>query len=559
MHLLEFKGCLSDEDHTTSYDDNIKILDIQDFNMEMNVILNKPGIQIMKDRWYQLPDGQNHALDVISKEDMEFIFCGCKSSQNRNSPRGSSSVQLPHSNTNSSQPQSHTQYGISLHPFSKDEQCQQLQSSDITWDIDSIIGRATSLAVAQQGLRMTFFPSRLRNIVKDVHLTHNFHLSDENGRFKRVNIPYHKIPHLYLGSIHGIDLTIYVFFPKLFRPKATNNFLTDKHLEQWVDAILLPTLKGVLPGSILHHLPRSFFQAKRDSSATSRETGVQDTDEGRILNRALHYYIQGEFLDIIWSMIVEKCNQEGYQHFAESFLVVNGKNLKLMTQQPTPAEAIEKFVKLLSQTCNLSKFSPDFTYVDDGKEITPQPDEDLGGLTYLWRRCCLKSYIERAKMGVPRPGNLVGLYRIGFLNEAINMTFIPGQRHPLRYCGLVYSQFYSITKEMFDASKTMPFQNSAIEALVVDPGYRKLLDVVGKRVGNSWDESKLKKNYIASKERSLAILDGNPGDCYGIREEHRMSFKMLYGVIKALKEKKKFDQQITGGMIILFTIYGIHY
>ena len=146
----------------------------------MNVILNKPGIQLMKDKWYQLPDGQHHALDVISKEDLEFLFCGCKSSQNRNSRLGSRSVQLPHSNINSSQPQSHTQYGISLHTFSEDEKRQQLRSSDVTWDIDSIIGRVTSLAVAKQGLRMTFFPSRLRNIVKDVHLTHKFHLNDEN-------------------------------------------------------------------------------------------------------------------------------------------------------------------------------------------------------------------------------------------------------------------------------------------------------------------------------------------------------------------------------------------
>ena len=65
------------------------------------------------------------------------------------------------------------------------------------------------------------------------------------------------------------------------------------------------------------------------------------------------------------------------------------------------------------------------------------------------------------------------------------MTLEPGKRHPLRYVGLVYSQYYMSNKELFDSAKTYPWEDKALEGLAVDPTLHEQWKKEAKFVGNT--------------------------------------------------------------------------
>jgi hypothetical protein len=91
--------------------------------------------------------------------------------------------------------------------------------------------------------------------------------------------------------------------------------------------------------------------------------------------------------------------------------------------------------------------------------------------------------------------------------------------------GLLYSQFYSSTKEIFAAGNIYPFTNSAIESLALDPKLRKTWQLVGK--GLSHDPVSLIHAYRYTKQRCHHALQGSSQKSFGTREEHRVSKALL--------------------------------
>ena len=89
--------------------------------------------------------------------------------------------------------------------------------------------------------------------------------------------------------------------------------------------------------------------------------------------------------------------------------------------------------------------------------------------TYLWRNSYLDQVYTRFKMGVLRDGFRRNIYPFSLLDEACSMTLEPGKTHRLKLVGLIYSQYYSSTKEIFDVSKVYPWDNDSLEGLAIDP------------------------------------------------------------------------------------------
>jgi len=98
------------------------------------------------------------------------------------------------------------------------------------------------------------------------------------------------------------------------------------------------------------------------------------------------------------------------------------------------------------------------------------------------------------------------------------MNLTPNQMNLFRRGGLIYSQLYASNEEIFDAAKTFPFDNPALEALAVDPYLTKATQmVVG---GRGINLGKVGQSYLRSRDRILQILQTSMGKSYGVREEH---------------------------------------
>ncbi|KAL4755616.1 uncharacterized protein BDW70DRAFT_165305 [Aspergillus foveolatus] len=140
----------------------------------------------------------------------------------------------------------------------------------------------------------------------------------------------------------------------------------------------------------------------------------------------------------------------------------------------------------------------------------------------LWKRCCLESYA--AWIQNPHGANKDGLrqtfYPMTMLQDSGSLRLETHVVSWSRQAGLLYSQFYSSTKEIFAAGNIYPFTNSAIESLALDPKLRKTWQLVGK--GLSHDPVSLIRAYLYTKQRCHHALQGSSQKSFGTREEHRV-------------------------------------
>jgi len=116
------------------------------------------------------------------------------------------------------------------------------------------------------------------------------------------------------------------------------------------------------------------------------------------------------------------------------------------------------------------------------------------------------------------------------------MTFRAGKRYPSTKAGLMYSQFYSGTQEMFDAAKIFPFDGTSLEGLTVDPTLHKLWNKDTGRSEGSWDRGKVQKSYLATKNRVCMALQSLQNKYHGTREEHRMSWTLFQRVGESVRQ-----------------------
>ncbi|KAB8266546.1 hypothetical protein BDV30DRAFT_247683 [Aspergillus minisclerotigenes] len=417
-------------------------------------------------------------------------------------------------------------------------------SSSVTFDIDSIVGYPTSLAVAKQGIR--WHPTQM--MVSD--LQSSLHLSpvqvsyvDKQGCAHTVRRPVHKVPHYTFGRVAGFeDISLYLLFPQLYREEQQCSRLRDEDFTLWMDQILLPAIYKHYPSSLTQHYPSSCDHSRSNATARGVEMRSQRVDPVA-REQMLFYFLPPDALRELWETIQEKVQMPGLQHFQGVQILLQAKNLKTVTKDVTWQKMIDRFEQYWHHAIIESYATTGFFFAI-GKEVCPsgiskvalqqtsfssplQSPEESQAQTLLWRRCCLDSYAAWAPsaQGSADDGFHQTFYPMSMLQDTGSLTLETHAVSWSRQAGLLYSQFYSSVKEIFAAGNIYPFTNTAIENLALDPKLRKTWQAVGGGLSN--DPIALTRAYLYTKQRCHHALQGSPGKSFGTREEHRVSQSLL--------------------------------
>ncbi len=394
------------------------------------------------------------------------------------------------------------------------------------FDIDSVLGFPTSLAFAKQGLKFNLCPQFVSNLDADVHL--QLPVPIEGG--VTTLMPLHKVPHCQLGRLGGMEeVCIYVFFPGLFGQIA-KTLPKQELLQRWVDAVLLPTIYSQVDATTSQHYPASYRHSKMNSRAKNLET-LSKKDKSAYQHQALYHYLQADVLEEVWAIVQASTDEPGFRQFQGAQLFLNGKGMKVLTAHPTWSETWTAWLSRWETVVD-SRFLPDnCCYVDLGKEIC-HPSTYLdrasvsssatGPQTLLWRSCCLESYwtwinSHSAETTIGTRSK----YNTAMLRDASGMTICTRTGSTAQQQGLIYSQFYNSDKEIFDAAKTYPFTNGALEILALDRRVRQTWQSV--TASQRYNADTLLRSYFSSKARCHEGLTKSYYKSFGIREEHRVS------------------------------------
>ena len=108
------------------------------------------------------------------------------------------------------------------------------------FDIDAVIAEASSLE-ALRGFRFSYYPRPNRNLQKPIHVW--FH-------GQRL----HLCRHIRFGeAIHAQDVQVFIGFPRM--PVVKETFLTEEQHALWIDGVVLPSLRSILPPTSMQHFP----------------------------------------------------------------------------------------------------------------------------------------------------------------------------------------------------------------------------------------------------------------------------------------------------------------
>ena len=410
-------------------------------------------------------------------------------------------------------------------------------------DIDSYLFFVHSLAAARRGIWYNPTPQMTQNIRTDLHLHQEIQSEDQHGRTHREQVHIKDTPHLFLGNANmAKELGIYVLFPRLRQFGQKFTCLDDNQLRRWTDMVFLPALHSNLEANHTQHIPSSYAHARAQSTARQTEGRTHRTTSYQS-RQLFAYFIPQDRLESIWIDVLRTVSTTpGLHDFADVQLFFSAKGTKLLfkpaqDQAPTVHGCLEQFFTFVDRVLDTDYMDLKDCYVDLGKETCPSVHclsrqalpRDSEPQTLLWRHCCLKTYVQ--KMYGNRPNGNHVFYDVAMLRDTSNLSSTPSAKSSLRRDGLVYSQFYSSFKEIFDAGKTFPFANDGLEGLALDPGVRAAAAAAAHATQAPQDV--LEKSYKHSKDRVNKAINGSIQKSFGVREEHRISWSLLQEIYQA--------------------------
>jgi hypothetical protein len=429
----------------------------------------------------------------------------------------------------------------------------------VTFDIDSTCCFPNSLGVARLGIN--WFPKghAVLNLAADIHFGLKVPVYNKRGVLTQAYAPLHKIPHYCFGTILGMEtLLMYVFFPALHRDSdyEHSTYLSKQDQELWYDAILNPALnKTVASSNLMLHYPATARIVEMDSTAISGERFARK-DSSR--EQLLHYTIQPQYLDALWTLILENIAANPACHrFQGATLFMHAKNTKLdfMDETGSLNGAYDSWENQWSKATDPQFYNKDHTFVDLAKQVTSEDSalpydeipDDHEAEVFLWKRCCLDVYAGTRRVlnadGSPAKGNPKrSTYLWAIMRDTMGQTLFAVPRGKESQDGLIYSQFYNLIKTPFDTSKVYVFDNESLENLALDPGYIRSLQQEGG--GIAFSKAVCEFGYLHSKKRAHANLVDNRWKSYGIREEHRISLTMMEEIYQQWRHWDLYDDEI---------------
>ncbi|KAI8648040.1 hypothetical protein NCS55_01502200 [Fusarium keratoplasticum] len=525
--LVKFQGCCNDchlaaqRNHMEDPNEQISLAMYLEFTPELGPdVLSKEAIAHQRD----------DLAGKMSPESRRQAFCGLDSR-----------AEIPH---------------ICL-----DEDERVSNDAGVTFDVDSVVAFPSNLAVAKRGIRWSPTRMTVSDLQSDLHLRSiPVTYLDTNGKQHQVHRPVNQIPHYTFGRVVGFeDISLYFLFPNLYREEQTCSKLRDEDFRLWMDGILLPAIYQCYSTAHVQHYPSSYDHSRYNSTARGVET----------LSRRVHpvareqqlvYYLPPEALADVWAKILATVQEPGFQQFQDVTILLQAKNLKVLTKDVTWEKMVSRFQKYWTSAVDESHTTTD-VYFDVGKETCPQQASQVvpwsqlaaGAIedptekraeTLLYRRCCLESYglqVNSGSAGDQETQKQV-FYPFSMLRDTGSLTIETGKRSLRRAAGLLYSQFYPSVKEVFAAGNVYPFTNTAIETLALDKKLRKTWELVGG--GLSHQPEALIKAYLYTKLRCHYALLGSMQKSFGIREEHRISQALFYAVDSQMRSRELHDRRL---------------
>lgn len=108
---------------------------------------------------------------------------------------------------------------------------------------------------------------------------------------------------------------------------------------------------------------------------------------------------------------------------------------------------------------------------------------------------------------------------------------------------MIYSQFYSLVKELSDAAKCKPFDHDGLKEMALDPQIRQGAQALAG--GSRRDAKVIETAYIASKKRARYALEDSLYKSFGCREEHRLRWSLFVGLMERLHAEEYCQLEFT--------------
>jgi hypothetical protein len=422
----------------------------------------------------------------------------------------------------------------------------QATEPQVAFDVDSFLGFTHSLAFARQGVWYQPAPQIRQNMTTDVHLKTsiyrdgNWHGRGDDRVPRATMAMLRDVPHFLLGRVEGAhDITVHILFPHLQFRGDKFQALTTEQFTRWFDQVFHPAVHQHCAAHYNQHVPPSFRVAFANSKARQVEGRMVETTSYQA-QQAIGYHLQPHHLGPIWADVLDvSTHATDLIDFRDPQLFFSAKGTKLRfkstPQHATLLDVLEQFQLYIADIIDMDLVDEDRFFIDVAKEVCPSVSVltnqaiafDEQPQTYLWRRCCQEKHAAHIYDGRPptKGGRGQYYYTQNMLGEAGSLTSVPPKRSLLYRGGIRYFQLYASVKEVWDAAKSMPFDNEGLEEMALDPQIRQ-----GARAaqgGRSRDAAILERAYVASKRRAHMALQDSARKSFGIREEYRISWRLF--------------------------------
>ncbi|KAF8535275.1 hypothetical protein BDD12DRAFT_893466 [Trichophaea hybrida] len=340
------------------------------------------------------------------------------------------------------------------------------------FDIESIMAMPTSLQVANDGIEINMSPQYIHNMQNDPHIT--IYINQIPGP-KPVTVRLHKVPHFRLGIIPGlVHLELFVFLSGLYDETRPSNFPTQQQLTRFFYHLLLPALASQPDSHYAQHTLSSYAHAKMNRQAASAE-GLKSRKMSKETNFIHH--LPSEYLGNVWDHIMEHVGDPSLHDFGNIVLFLCGNNFKTRFKTAVPLNCFSNFHHCLKYTLDLRYLEKETIWIHFGKEVYPC-------------RQAIYPSLARLLFEIPHSQNRQSIklekgvidcvhYPWALTSESNNMTIVPTGRNAMGLAGLAYSQYYTSTKDIFDADTIYPHMNDGIEAIAIDPCLTKAFQLAG--------------------------------------------------------------------------------
>ncbi|KAH7112065.1 hypothetical protein EDB81DRAFT_829100 [Dactylonectria macrodidyma] len=372
------------------------------------------------------------------------------------------------------------------------------------YDVDAVLAEVSSLQ-AFRGFRFSYYPRSQRNLQKPIHV--QFH-----GK------QLHRCRHIRFGeALFAHDIHIYIAFPRM--PLINETFLTEEQHALWIDGVVLPSIRDILPPTSMQHFPAtwaigaSLMRAKHNEHRTLDIGGTNP----------IHYAVSEASVSGLWEAMLSRLSDLRFSIFRGMFIVFEIYGTKTMWTGTSFSNLRDNVLSALDKSIDRRYLIPEKTYFDVGKETISRATR-----VHWWKTCCLQHWLDSAD---PQARFSRRTHPMSGTRDAASMNIRPPQQHFL-HPHVVYAQRYNSYKELSDARKTFPFTNHNIESMLIP---HNLLQLWSKAGGAHWRTAHVdeqvaqagKRSYSSSKQRLNLTFRDSQTASLGTREEYRVQLEVF--------------------------------